>query len=229
MKKIIKYQSLSGIGHMHNDKKNLYSILAPDYKKAVYKILLLTGLLFFGLLSPYIVKASSSKVSTIEKVGSNAITKKHKKAEREERRMIRQVEDISSATMNLFAKEFPNAHHVSWTATDGFAEADFTNHGSKGVAFYDYDNGLVGTGKYISYEDLPAKSFAQIDKHYKDYTPEQVIYYDDNELNENNANVFGATLDKDSYYALMQNKDSHKEIVLQISQEGNVLFFSKLK
>lgn len=228
MKKIIKYQSPS---LMQNDKKGPYTIMANDYKKTGYKIFLLISMLFFGMYYSSFGNTPLTKgFLPIEKSGPNSTSvRSHKKSAREEKRMIRQVEDISSTTMNLFAQEFPKAHHVSWTSTAGFAEADFTCRGSKRLAFYDYDNGLVGTGKYISYKDLPVKSFAQIDKSYKDYTPEQVIYYDDNELNENNANVFGATVNADSYYALMKNNNTAKEIVLQITPDGEVMFFSNLK
>lgn len=202
----------------------------PGITRSILKKFLPFGVLLFGLIiSSFLNPIAHKKNYSNEKAKENETSKMVKRENREENRMIRALESISPETMSLMARQFPNAKNVSWTITAGFAEADFTSGGSNRMAFYDFDNKLVGTGKYISYKDLPAESFKKIDRYFKDYTPEKVIYYDDNELNENDLSLFGTTLDRDGYYALMKDNNSNKKIVLQISPEGEVTFLTDFR
>lgn len=146
-----------------------------------------------------------------------------------EKIIIKPVEGISILTKDQFEINFPKAANVRWTTIPGFSEADFTLGKSKMAAFYDFNNGLVGTGKYISYKELPAKGIENINRYFSNYSPEIVMYYNDNEQNENNMNLFGIFLDKNAYYALMKENNSNKEIVVQITLDGNASYFSDVK
>ncbi len=71
-----------------------------------------------------------------------------------------------------------------------------------------------------------------MDNYLKDYGIEKIIYYDDNELNASNVNPLdldGSVLDRDDYYALMKERRSGKEIILQITAEGEVSLFRELE
>ncbi|MEO6812312.1 MAG: hypothetical protein ABI172_00155 [Ginsengibacter sp.] len=223
MKKKIKDQSF-----MMTKNRNQFNPVRNISKKFLPLCAILFVLIFSSFNNVNVPKTASPNSKNEVKNE----TRKMKKEIRQERRMIKSVEDIPTQTMSLFGQEFPKAQNVRWTFDAGFYEADFTSGNLKRMAFYDYDNNLVGTGKYVTYNNLPKGSLEQMDKYLKDYGIEKIIYYDDNELNASNVNPLdmdGSVLDRDDYYALMKERRSGKEIILQITAEGEVSLFRELE
>ena len=129
--------------------------------------------------------------------------------------------------MSLFAIDFPKAKNVSWMSTDGYTEADYNMGKSQMMAFFDFDNKLMGTAKYVDYNTLPAVALKDIAKHFKGFVAKKVLFYHDNEANDTNLGMFNQYLDQDAYYALMYR--GNKEIVLQILPDGEVAYFDSVK
>lgn len=206
-------------------------------KNIFYKTFLL-GILLFGFAGfSFAQTAVNKKILFKEKKAllneKREISEKlrtDKKDLREVKSIINEIANIPSNTVEKFKLHYPKAKNVSWLQTDGFIEADYTLHKSRMVTFYDFNNNQIGTGKYVSYKSLPAKSRGYIAKNYKEYTPEKAMYYDDNRQNLNDMNFFGNTLDHNDYYLLLKNnKDDKNEIVLQITRDGEVSYFSNAK
>ncbi|MCS3795605.1 hypothetical protein [Niastella sp. OAS944] len=151
------------------------------------------------------------------------------KEQREENRIIRR--EKSAITPNYiteqhFQTDFPNATNVSWKKA-GFEEASFTLDGKEMKAFYDFDNELIGTTTPVDYNTLPKAARTYIEKHYKGYSPQQVIMFDDNEYNESNMVLYGNPFDDiDTYFIELSN--NNKTIVLQSNMEGLVSYFKDI-
>lgn len=149
--------------------------------------------------------------------------------QREENRAIRR--DKAAATPNYttdqhFQFDFPNATHVSWKRA-GYEEAIFTLGNKEMKAFYDYDHDLIGTTTTVEYNTLPLAARKYIQKHYSDYTPQQVILFDDNEYNESDMVLYGNPFDDaDNYFIELSN--NNKTIVLQSNLEGMVTYFKDI-
>ncbi|OQP60400.1 hypothetical protein A3860_34030 [Niastella vici] len=151
------------------------------------------------------------------------------KAQKEENRTIRKEKAVTEpnyTTEQHFLTDFPGATNVSWKI-NGFEEALFTLNGKEMKAFYDYNNELVGTTSEVSYFDMPEIARKYIEKHYKDYTTQQVILFDDNEYNDTDMMLYGNHFeDEDNYFVELSN--NNKKIVLQVNMEGLVTFFKDL-
>ncbi len=145
--------------------------------------------------------------------------------------LINEISYTPSTSMTeKFKMNFPKAQKVTWLQTDGYIEADYTKNHSKMANFYDFNNTLIGTAKYIAYQSLPAKGRRDIARHYKGFIPEKAMYFDDNDQNTINMNFFGSDIDQDDYYVLLKNRKNDKnEIVLQVSPHGQVSYFSQVK
>lgn len=151
------------------------------------------------------------------------------KAQKEENRTIRKEKvatEPNYTTAQHFLTDFPGATNVSWKI-NGFEEAQFTMNGKEMKAFYDYNNELVGTTSNANYFDMPEIARKYIEKHYKDYTTQQVILFDDNEYNDTDMMLYGNQFeDEDNYFVELSN--NNKKIVLQVNMEGLVTFFKDL-
>lgn len=151
------------------------------------------------------------------------------KSQREESRSVRREKAATTpnyTTEQHFEIDFPNAAHVSWKRA-GFEEAAFTLAGKEMKAFYDYDHALTGTTTTVDYSALPGAARRYIAKHYHDYTPQQVILFDDNEYNESDMVLYGNPFDDaDNYFVELWN--NNKAIVLQVNMQGLVTYFTDL-
>ena len=151
------------------------------------------------------------------------------KAQREENRLIRRGKAAITPnymTEQNFMVDFPDVTNVSWKRA-GFEEASFTLNGKDRKAFYDYNNQLIGTTTEASYADLPANAQKEIEKYYKDYAPQSVFLFDDNEYNDRDMILYGnAFEDADNYFVELTNNT--KTIVLQVNMEGLVSFFKDI-
>lgn len=220
MKKEINFQSLSS-KVITTQTANINRTIDSVLKYASKIILSLSILVFAFSISSFsnapLLKKRSAKTK-------NITNEKTIKREDKKRRKEKDALEVSSAVMNSFYSQFPNAEIVNWSKIKGYAVADFYSGNSERMAFFDFNNQLVGTGKYISFNRLPKNSIKEIKKNYNNYASDSVIQYNDNELNDNDLNLFGITLDSDGYYALMKDKSNGKEIVLQITPQGGVSF-----
>jgi hypothetical protein len=151
------------------------------------------------------------------------------KEQREENRAIRKEKAATTAnytTDQHFQLDFPNAINVSWRKA-GFEEASFTLESREMKAFYDYNHELIGTTTTVDYNTLPIAARKYITKHFSDYTPQQVILFDDNEYNSGNMVLYGnAFEDADNYFIELSN--NKKTIVLQSNLEGVVTYFKDI-
>jgi len=160
---------------------------------------------------------------------AKVILHKTSKAQREENRLIRREKIATSPTFMTeqhFMIDFPKATNVTWKR-DEFEEASFNWNGKAIQAFYDYEDNLIGTTTPASYSDLPAFAQKEIEKYYKDYTPQSVILFDDNEFNDTDMMLYGNSFeDEDNYFVEMTN--NNKTIVLQVNMEGLVSYFKDI-
>jgi hypothetical protein len=137
------------------------------------------------------------------------------------------VPPTSVNARNRFVEEFGNVSVVVWKNSKRFDEATFIKDGQKLTAYFDYSGNLIGTTSIKTFVDLPISGQSNIEKRYKDYNIESVIFFDYNEVNETAAFLddtqFGGA---DNYFVELSKDDS--KIVLQVNPDGDVKFFKKL-
>lgn len=149
--------------------------------------------------------------------------------QKEENRAVRREKAATTpnyTTEQHFQTDFPNATGISWRKA-GFEEAIFTLEGKEMKAFYDYNHDLIGTTTTVDYNTLPIAARKYIEKHFSDYTPQQVILFDDNEYNTSDMILYGNAFDDaDNYFIELSN--NNKTIVLQSNMEGMVTYFKDI-
>lgn len=152
------------------------------------------------------------------------------KSDKEEDKFIKKEKALTTPnylTEQQFLIDFPNATAVEWYNKE-MPAATFMMNGKKMTAFYDYKNELIGTTTMVPYSDVPEAGQKYIDKHYKDFTVERVVLFDDNENNETDMMLYGTPFDdEDNYFVELSN--NNKEIVLQVNTSGDVSFFKEMK
>lgn len=130
------------------------------------------------------------------------------------------------STEQHFLGDFPGATDVKWY-TNGVDEVNFMLNGKAMTAFYDFDNSLIGTTSKADYNDLPQAARKYIEKHFQDYTPQDIILFDDNEYNDSPMELYETSFDdEDNYFVELAN--NNKKIVLQVSRDGLVSFFKDI-
>jgi hypothetical protein len=145
--------------------------------------------------------------------------KKEKRAEKKE---------VSYQSKQQFFVDFGDIPNVAWERSSYFDEANFTQDGQEKTAFYDLQSQLVGTTISKTFADLPMAAQQYIHEKYKGYEAKDVFMFDDNEFNESDMLLFGQQFeDADSYFLEVQ-KDN-KKIVLQVSMDGEVNYFTAMK
>jgi hypothetical protein len=141
---------------------------------------------------------------------------------------------VSDFTKNQFSMDFPNATDVRFAKTKDYDEVSYTKKGRKYIAYYDYNNQLVGTIRQRSFNDLPAVAQKKITDNYPNYAVVKIIKYkvnSDNETfidNDTDTSLLGAPSENNSnYFVELQNGD--KSIVLMVDLSGEVNYFTALK
>lgn len=138
-------------------------------------------------------------------------------------------ESINFESENNFNIDFPKASDVSWEKTGLFDQANFvSSDGQKMSAYYDTEGNLVGTTMIKSITDLPEKSRNILKDKYADYSVGQVIFFHDNDQNDNDNMILWATAfySQDLYFAEL-DKGSNK-IVVEITPAGDVSYFTEI-
>jgi hypothetical protein len=155
--------------------------------------------------------------------------KEIKKEVKTERKALRKLEGpiISNRSINNFSSDFGNISNVVWKRTNNFDEATFTKDGQKLTAYYDFESNLVGTTTEKTFADVPAAGQKEIKARYKDFSIDQVIFFNDNEYNETDMLLWGSQFDDaDNYFVVLSKAQS--KLILRVNTEGNVSFFKKL-
>jgi hypothetical protein len=211
MKQLIKSQRLVSSSDMRkkNARSDVFKI--HSFLRRASLVGFLT-MMFFGF--------------TYAQVGERGDITKHLRSSYQN--PINEVDKIPVMTQNEFAEDFSNVTNVTWKAEDGYNEVDFTMNNKSMMAFFNYDDELLGEGYYVDYADLPEKGRVKIAKDYPDYIPEKAMFYHD-DLNDNNdfLNFFGNFLPEEAYFVLLR-KDM-KEIVVQVTEGGDVSYFSRVR
>lgn len=163
---------------------------------------------------------------TYAQVGEKGDITKHLRATYQN--PVNEVDKIPVMTQNEFAEDFSNVTNVTWKADEGYNEVDFTMNHKSMMAFFNYDDELLGQGYYVDYADLPEKGREKIAKDYPDYIPEKAMFYHDDLDDDNDfLNFFGNFLSEEAYFVLLR-KDM-KEIVVQVTEGGDVSYFSRVR
>ena len=147
-----------------------------------------------------------------------------------ERKEIR-TEDrnlVSDMSIDAFKTDFGDAQNVIWTKDPQMDIVSFTENGKNYQAFYNSESELVGTATHEKFANLPKYARKQINKYYKGYSIDKVIFYKDNQDNDYNTLLYGVQFESaDNYFVELSKKNEN--IVLQVNPEGNVFFFKELR
>jgi hypothetical protein len=155
------------------------------------------------------------------------LIKKEKHEDKKELRKLRDNE-VGYYTKQQFFSDFGNLPVIQWERTETFDKATFINNNQVMTAYYDITSKLVGTTSHKTFDELPANAQKYIDKKYPGYDKQEVIFFDDNELNDTDMILYGNLFDDADNYFVDLKKDD-KEIVLQVTMGGMVSFFKQLK
>jgi len=156
--------------------------------------------------------------------------KEYKTDKKEERKDLRKIDrtSVSTEATQQFNIDFSNAAIIKSRRSANFDE--FTFKGSDNnitTAYYDDEANLVGTTQMKRFKDIPEQARNTIKKDYKDYKISGVVFFDDNEANETNMVLYDTQFDdEDSYFVELQN--ATKKIVLHVSMNGEVVYFTSL-
>jgi len=153
-----------------------------------------------------------------------------KKEKKEEKKELRKLEgkEVNYQSREQFFTDFGTVPVRQWVRTANFDEATFVKDGQEMVAYYDADTRLVGTTTIKSFDNLPANAQKFINKNYPGYSKEQVILFDDNELNETDMLLYNRQFDDaDNYF--IELKKNASSIILKVDMRGDVSFFKELR
>lgn len=128
--------------------------------------------------------------------------------------------NVSYAVQQSFNSDFANATETVWTVTKNCVKADFVADGTKKTAFYNFSGDFLGTTLTIPYSAMPAKTKKIIANDYKGYTAARVIVYQANEALESD-------IEANSYFVDLKSSDH--EVLVKITESGNVDFFKQVK
>jgi hypothetical protein len=193
------------------------------------KSILLTTF-FLALSFTQLIAQEASNESTTTNVKSEKseliASKKEAKKEKSEMRKLSGI-TIPQLTRDAFYSDFGNVPDAKWNRAVYFDEAVFTKDGKEMKAYYDFNNKLVGTTMMKSFNDVPIKAQNEIKTKYKDYAIKQVVYFDDNELNESDMLLWETPFDDEDNYFVVLSKESNN-IILKVNLRGDVVFFTKM-
>lgn len=163
-------------------------------------------------------------IVTVKAQADNASVKK------EARKEFKKAENYKPTyqAKESFYSDFGDMEGVAWKRTANFDEAVFTKDGKTMKAFYDNDAELVGTITNKTFADLPANAQAYLNNKYADYTKGKVIFFDDNEYNDTDMELYGNVFDDADNYFIEMGKDG-KNIVLKVNMAGDVSYFAEIR
>ncbi len=122
------------------------------------------------------------------------------------------TEDVNRIILQNFKADFKYAKNVSWTNSDQFVKARFTEMDVQMEAFYTPSGELIGVSKNAELESLPKNSAKYILSKYASYKMGEVIAYE------------SATEGLSHFVSL---EDGKEKLVLEIGQTGSVSVFKR--
>jgi hypothetical protein len=135
---------------------------------------------------------------------------------------------MSSILKEAFNNNFGNVPITQWERTVNFDEVSFSKDGQAFTAFYDNSTKLIGTTAEKTFTDLPSKAQLAINKRYRDYNVGDILFFDDNELNETDMVLYNQPFeDADNYF--VELKKGNRKIVVEVNMKGDVSYFTRLK
>ncbi len=138
--------------------------------------------------------------------------------------LVNEIDKIPVNTKNEFAANYSEVQNVIWKKEDGYYKASFTKDNKPLMAFFNYDDQLIGEGYYVEYTDLPEKARERIAEKYPNYSPQKSMFFNNNESNVSDfLNFPGSTLPEESYFVLL--KEDAKEIVVNVTKDGEVAYY----
>ena len=131
---------------------------------------------------------------------------------------------VSFFTIQQFEQDFPEASEVIFSRGKVFDEVNFKLNEIPYTAFYDDQNNLVGTTTKKSFSDLPRRAQQEINKKYPDYYVDDVILFDDNEVNATDMYLYDTRFaDEDNYFVELRRGDDKR--IIQVSMSGDCYAF----
>lgn len=185
------------------------------------------------ILLAFSAVSNSQTIDGSLKNGIKALNAQEKEIKDRKRAMLKELKElngpeVSSKAKFQFAKDFPGVSVVQWERLDNFDEATFEMSGQPMSAFYDANAELVGTTSIKTFAELPAKARRILAEQYKDYKIGDILFFDDNEQNETDMILYNQQFeDRDSYFVELIK--GNKEILVQVSMNGEVLYFTRLR
>ena len=170
--------------------------------------------------------AGKNDIAALNDHNNNA-TKTEKKEKRKKLKKLSGSE-VSSLSKAEFYSDFRDLPVSKWERNANFDVATFTKDGQQMQAFYDDNSKLVGTVSNKTFADLPAKGQKIITERYKDYKAGDVIFFDDNELNETDMVLYDEQFDDADNYFVELTKDD-KKIIVEVTMGGDVGHFTRMK
>jgi hypothetical protein len=182
------------------------------------------GVIVLACAIPVITNSQSASIALNNekkeiKLEEKEVRSKHRELRREDRAY--EKEQVSYATRNNFAGDFPGAQNVLFTAGKFFEEASYTLNGARYTAYYDNQSMLVGTTTEKQFTDLPADGQKDITRHLlnKGYSVDKVILFDDNEANDTDMWIYDQPFqDEDVYFVILEK--AGKQSVVEINSSG---------
>ena len=168
-----------------------------------------------------VIKETKKEIK--EGKGDVKLEKKDLKSEKKELTHL-EGNDVSDISKDNFYADFGNVPDVKWERDGIFDRATFTKDGKEVMAYYDFDAGLVGTTHHVTFADIPEKGQSKIEKDYKDYDVQAVIFYNDNEVNDSDMILYGTQFAHEDNYFVEMAKDN-KMIILRVNPSGEVFYF----
>ena len=182
------------------------------------KIAILCSAFLFSVSAIYAATPKTGEdLSMLPKKGHNMGAMPSKRSERI---------GINSRSESNFINDFGNVPATKWERSTNYDEVVFTKDGKKYTGYYDSEGNLVGTTNSVKLSDLPKKAQKQIQTKYKDYTIENVIFFDENKANSNDMYFYGKQFESADNYFVELTKGT-KRMILQVPPEGEVYFFTE--
>ena len=80
------------------------------------------------------------------------------------------VKKVSYTALRQFESEFTSATNVSWKVNDLYVKASFISEGKTMAALYDLQGTYLGAVEYLTYDKIPTKARAQMEKRFKEFS-----------------------------------------------------------
>ncbi|MCJ8209499.1 hypothetical protein MUY27_07245 [Mucilaginibacter sp. RS28] len=134
--------------------------------------------------------------------------------------------NVSYQALNQFEAQFSGAENVNWSSTNFGEKAEFVLDDVKMSAFYNRTGEFLGTTQAVAYKKLPSSAKKEIESRYKDYTVGEVIKYESAENTDGLDRLLGS-VEPVAYFVDLKN--NNEEIVVRVTPQAGVYYYTKLK